>query len=196
MKPSLKRKASISDPQLSPPPTPEAMRGNNKQHAVVIAMPAGHQQKKTKMVKQTKALPVTTATSIPNTMSMAQQLPVYVPVISSPTIMINTPAASLIDSPWSPIDDNRLHSSLLTYPPNNTNNNPTNNTPNYFDMTSPSSSNANMLYDLYADNIHPMLLAPYYIPSETTTTAVARTTNRKCIETLQYIYIIFNIFYS
>ena len=194
MKPSLKRKASISDPQLSPPPTPEAMRGNNKQHAVVVTTPVGHQQKKNKMVKQTKSLLVATTTAVPNTMSMTQQLPMYVPVTSNATSMINTPAASLIDSPWSPVDDNRLHSSLLTYPPNTTNNNPTNNTPNYFDMASPSSSNANMLYDLYTDNIHPMLLAPYYIPSETTTTTT--TTNRKCIETLQYIYIISNVFYS
>ncbi|KAL7324785.1 hypothetical protein PS15p_209926 [Mucor circinelloides] len=199
-----KRKASaVSDPQLSPPPTPEAMRGNNKHHPVVIATPVGHQQKKKKMVKQTKTLPVTSTpitttttttaaaaaaanttivATVPSTMatipvsSMAQQLPMYNATISA-TSLLNTPAASLIDSPWSPIDDGHLHSSLLTtYPPNTTTNNQTNNTHNYFDMASPpSSSSANMLYDLYADNIHPMLLAPYYIPSETTTTSAATT---------------------
>ncbi|KAL9550684.1 hypothetical protein MBANPS3_004620 [Mucor bainieri] len=187
-----KRKASaVSDPQLSPPPTPEAMRGNNKHHPVVIATPVGHQQKKKKMVKQTKTLPATAApitapvtaptsvATVPSTKttlpvsSMAQQLPVYNATAVSAASLLNTPAASLIDSPWSPIDDGHLQSSLLTtYPPNNTTNSQTNNTHNYFDMTSPSSSsNANMLYDLYADNIHPMLLAPYYIPSETTSAA-------------------------
>lgn len=195
---SRKRKASaVSDSQLSPPPTPEAMRGNNnKHHPVVIATPVGHQQKKKKMVKQTKALSVTagpitattsattvssTTTSIPMS-SMAQQLPVYNAPVSTASLL-NTPAASLIDSPWSPIDEGHLHSSLLTtYPPNTTINNQTNNTHNYFDVTSPPlSSNASMLYDLYADNIHPMLLAPYYIPSETAATTSAATTSRKYI---------------
>ncbi|GAN07553.1 hypothetical protein MAM1_0166d07053 [Mucor ambiguus] len=193
---SRKRKASaVSDPQLSPPPTPEAMRGNNKHHPVAIATPVGHQQKKKKMVKQTKTLPATAApitvtataptsvATVPSTTttipvsSMAQQLPMYNATVSAASLL-STPAASLIDSPWSPIDDGHLQSSLLTtYPPNTITNNQTNNTHNYFDMTSPSSSSsANMLYDLYTDNIHPMLLAPYYIPSETTTSTTSATT--------------------
>ncbi|KAK4508894.1 uncharacterized protein ATC70_013517 [Mucor velutinosus] len=184
---SRKRKANaVSDPQLSPPPTPEAMRGNNKHHPVVVATSVGHQQKKKKMVKQTKTLPVTatpitatvmaTATSATTVSSptttipvsnQTQNLPVYNVTVSAASLL-NTPAASLIDSPWSPIDDGHLQSSLLTTYPSTTNNQ-ANNTHNYFDMTSPSApSNTNMLYDLYADNIHPMLLAPYYIPSETT----------------------------
>ncbi|KAI8647817.1 hypothetical protein BD408DRAFT_407850 [Parasitella parasitica] len=175
MKPSVKRKASVSGPQLSPPPTPEAMRGSHKPHTVVIATPMGHPLKKKKMVKQTKSLPIATvpsSTSIP--MSMAQQLPVYIPTNAtmaatgiSTVSMAHTPAASLIESPWSPLDDTHLHSSLLTYPPHT--NNQADNTPNYFDMTSPLSSNANMLYEIYADNMHPMLLSPYYI-AETTPT--------------------------
>ncbi|CEP12839.1 hypothetical protein [Parasitella parasitica] len=172
MKPSVKRKASISNSQLSPPPTPEAMRGSHKPHTVVIATPMGHQHKKKKMVKQTKSLPVVTVPS-----SMAQQFPVYIPATTttatSTISMAHTPASSLIESPWSPLDDPQLHSSLLTYPPST--NNQADNTPNYFDMTSPSSSNANMLYDLYGDNMHPMLLSPYYIPPVEAATALYTT---------------------
>ncbi|KAI8352841.1 hypothetical protein EDC96DRAFT_517657 [Choanephora cucurbitarum] len=75
-KKEVKRKASEMD-QLSPPPTPEAMRSNSHQKSPVI-LPQDNKKKK-RMVKQTKP---------------SQQTP------TEPTMV--TP---MTESPWSPVDD-------------------------------------------------------------------------------------------
>lgn len=147
-KASLKRKASNS--QLSPPPTPDAMRGDKPKTnaaAAAVVVVATQPLKKKRMVKQVKPY-------------ASQALPMQQTLDLSP----------LLESSWSPVG----HTPPTYFDVTST-------SPTYTNTTSPLSLfTATTGGDLYPQQppvlstqphqfqnmIHPMLFAPYYMPSE------------------------------
>ncbi|KAI8079063.1 uncharacterized protein B0P05DRAFT_542201 [Gilbertella persicaria] len=172
-KASLKRKASEADLQLSPPPTPEAMRGSNNKKSpapVIIATP----QKKKKMVKQTKPLQSQLHTLKSSPINEVENLATSASMV-----------APLIESPWSPVDDHfrpmnaypitstadntsSTYFNISTSPYTTSSTTPANNNDLIF-MTPNSSVDLYQHQSIQAQNMmHSMLFAPYNLASEPT----------------------------
>lgn len=197
---SNKRKAD-SQQQLSPPPTPEALRTtstttNTTATSSAPAAAAPEPPKKKRMVKQTKSLQSQVhVIKRERTVSSSNGVPISTPVITSSS---STNATTTNTSPWSPLLDETI--ALNTYPtsspPNYYHMQQTSNNINYTNATStvtattttPSPIHNDLLFltptpiDMYTNMQHthqqpfhtminPMLLSPYFVPSNDNNTA-------------------------
>lgn len=185
---SNKRKAD-SQQQLSPPPTPEALRTTSSTSTntttATAAATAQEPPKKKRMVKQTKSLQSQVhIIKRERTVSSSNDVPTSTPFINSSSATTAT-TTTTTTSPWSPLLDESI--TLNTYP--------TSSPPNYYNMqqttnvnytnataTAPSPIHNDLLFltptpiDMYTNMQHtqqqpfhtminPMLLSPYFVPS-------------------------------